>query len=213
MTDKICSIKDCGKTVASRGYCWSHYWRLRKHGDPIAGRTAPGEPLRWIHEVALFHASKDCLKWPFGTDSKGYGRVWVGDVMVPASRYACELAHGAPPTPEHQAAHSCGKGHEGCVAPGHLSWKTRSENEADKVVHGTLCRGERHVSAKLTEAEARFIIASKDDVSQRELADKFGVSRAAVSMIKTGQNWSWLSEEINSAMTAALRNSRSAQAE
>lgn len=34
----VCSIDGCGKKVASRGWCESHYQRWRKHGDPMGGR-------------------------------------------------------------------------------------------------------------------------------------------------------------------------------
>jgi hypothetical protein len=61
---------------------------------------------------------------------------YLGDTLY-AHRLMCQLAHGDPPTPDHIAAHSCGRGHEGCVNPNHLSWKTYSENELDKRVHGT----------------------------------------------------------------------------
>lgn len=34
---KICSIEWCEKEVFCRGYCRSHYKRLQRHGDPLAG--------------------------------------------------------------------------------------------------------------------------------------------------------------------------------
>lgn len=49
----------------------------------------------------------------------------------------CQKAHGDPPSPKHDAAHSCGRGHEGCVNPNHLSWKTKKQNQADRITHGT----------------------------------------------------------------------------
>lgn len=92
--------------------------------------------------------------------------------------------------------HSCGKGHEACVAPGHLIWKTRAENEADKLEHGTSNRGERHGRAKITEAEARTILSLKGEVHQGKLAARFGVSQPTIADIHAGRRWAWLSEEI-----------------
>lgn len=194
---KPCSILDCGRPTKAKGYCISHYERLLQHGDPLGGRTSPGEPMRWIHEVALFHTSEGCLHWPYGKYDNGYGTVKSDGKNVPASRYVCELAHGAPPTPEHEAAHNCGKGHEGCIAPGHLEWKTHAENMADKLIHGTHNRGERHTLAKLTEDDVRIILSLKDTETQASLAKRFGVCRHNIAHIHTGRSWAWLSDLSN----------------
>ncbi|TBY60162.1 hypothetical protein E0H46_31835 [Rhizobium leguminosarum bv. viciae] len=116
----------------------------------------------------------------------------VNGKTVRAHRYICKLAHGTPPTAEHHSAHSCGKGHEGCVSPNHLSWKTRTENEADKLEHGTRSRGERNGNANLTESDVREIIAIKGTVPQRKIAAMFGVTRGAINSIYTGKSWAWL---------------------
>lgn len=189
---KSCSVDMCNSPVLRRGYCSSHYWRLRRHGGPLGGRTPEGEPLRFIHEVALRHTSKECLTWPFGRTSRGYGGLTVDGNMVLAHRYICELVHGAPPTPKHDAAHSCGKGHDACIAPGHLDWKTHAENEADKLEHGTHNRGERCGASKLTEAEARAILSMKGIETQSNLADRFGISSGAIAKIHSGRTWAWL---------------------
>lgn len=196
MTDhNSCSIPECGKPHVARGYCQNHYSRLRKHGDPLAGRTPNGEPLRFIHEVALLHTGDECLTWPYCKMGNGYPQIRVGGKPLIVSRYVCELAHGAPPTLDHDAAHSCGKGHEACIAPGHVSWKTRAENNADKLDHGTHNRGERSPVAKLTEAEAREIINLKGIVSQSKLAKRFGVSRGAVACIHQELSWAWMLDD------------------
>lgn len=189
---KICAAPDCGKLHYGKGYCYAHYERLKRHGNPLGGRTPNGEPLRFIHEVALNHVGDGCLTWPFGKISSGYGMVWVDDKMARAHRYVCELVHGSPPTPEHEAAHRCGKGHEGCIAPGHLIWKTSAENKADMLLHGTRARGERHGCVKLTEAAVREILTLKGIETQSKLAARFGVDPTTISYIHTGRSWAWL---------------------
>ncbi|NNH67785.1 hypothetical protein [Rhizobium laguerreae] len=161
----------------------------------MGGGTLRGEPLRFINDVALQHIGHDCLFWPFGRGRDGYGRVWDGEKTTIASRYVCELAHGAPPTPKHDAAHSCGKGHEGCIAPGHLEWKTPTQNQADRIIHGTHSRGERNVRAKITDDEAREILALKGVEPQSALVKRFGVSQTTVSKIQCGKSWPWLFDE------------------
>lgn len=187
-----CSVTDCGKPLCARGYCSAHYRRFLRHGDPVAGRAPNGGPIRFIHEVALSHVGNGCLIWPFGKNAYGYAQVRADGNMAIASRYVCELAHGAPPTPEHEAAHSCGKGREGCIAPGHLDWKTSAENKADMLAHGTHNRGERNYGAKLTEANVREIIDRKGIESLGRLAARFGVVRQTISLIHSGKNWGWL---------------------
>lgn len=189
---KACSVGICNNPVRSRGYCRSHYERLLRHGNPLGGGTPYGEPMRFIHEVALLHTSDDCLTWPFGRGSKGYGQLKIDGNAVYASRYVCELMNGPPPTPEHEAAHFCGKGHEGCIAPRHLSWKTSAENKDDELLHGTRNRGERNGKTKLAEPAVREILAMRGKETQRNLAKKFGVARATVAGIQNGHRWAWL---------------------
>ncbi|NNU70441.1 hypothetical protein G9X67_34890 [Rhizobium sp. WYCCWR 11152] len=190
---RLCSIPECYKPRYGNGcYCEPHYRRLLKHGDPLGGGTSKGELLRWIHEVALHHVGDECLIWPFGKGGRGYGNLWIDGKMVNAHRYLCQIAHGEPPTPDHEAAHSCGKGHEGCISQEHLSWKTHSENMADKLIHGTHRRGERNAGAKLTEADVLEIRAMKGVETLRKTAERFGVSQEAISAIHRGKKWAWL---------------------
>ncbi len=99
----------------------------------------------------------------------------------------CELVKGAPPTLRHEAAHSCGRGHQGCVSPAHLNWKTTSQNQLDRAKHGT--KGSWAARGKLTPEEAAQIRALKGQKTQQQIADMFGVSRSQVSWIMTGRAW------------------------
>jgi hypothetical protein len=96
--------------------------------------------MRFIKDVALIHREESCLSWPYSRDSYGYGNIWHESRMQPVHRVVCEYVHGAAPTPKHEVAHNCGKGHEGCVNPGHLRWATHRENMDDQYVHGTRFR-------------------------------------------------------------------------
>lgn len=188
-----CLVDKCGNPTLRKGYCNAHYLRLWRHGDPLGGGTPKGDLKRWINDVALRHTGDECLTWPFSKNGKGYGTLSVNGKTGEAHRYICNLVNGPPPTPKHQAAHSCGKGHEACISPIHLGWKTNAENKADKLVHGTHNRGERHVNAKLTEPEAREILSLKGLELQRQIAKRFMVSPSLISGIHAGLKWSWLS--------------------
>jgi len=149
-----------------------------------------GSPQRYFQEVVLKYEGDDCLIWPFST-SEGYGR--IGDHVV--SRLLCEEIHGPPPTPDHQAAHGCGRGHEGCVAKGHPSWKAPVANNADKKAHGTFLRGARANTAKLTEEQVREIRhLKKDGLSAIEIGGRFGISQWSVFDIASRRTWGWLED-------------------
>lgn len=124
----------------------------------------------------------DCLKWPFNLND-GYGLFAHLGKQHMAHRFMCELAHGAPPTPKHYAAHSCGRGHHSCVNPRHLSWKTPSENQLDRARHGTKNGG---CVGKLTPEQVAVIKRLKGQKTQKEIAEMFGVFRTTVSDIHRG---------------------------
>lgn len=51
MNIKLCIVENCGTKIAGRGYCWGHYNRWRKYGDPFSGgplkRRVP-KGMGWI---------------------------------------------------------------------------------------------------------------------------------------------------------------------
>lgn len=192
-TKSVCKIDDCGKPAANgRGWCNGHYLRWHRHGDPLGGSTSRGAVNRYINEVVLVYTGAECLIWPFARNTHGRAVVKNSDGTSVVSRLVCEVINGPPPSPLHDAAHECGQGHEGCVAPGHLTWKTKSENEHDRVRHGTSNRGERCGAAKLSEAQVRQIRKMSGTLTQMEIADMFGVSRRCIGHIVRRVNWAWL---------------------
>lgn len=97
-----------------------------------------------------------------------------------AHRLMCEMAHGAPPTPKHQAAHNCGKGHYGCVNPKHLEWKTNSQNQLDRAKNGNALRNTHGPGSALSDEDKAAIVALKGQMPQTKIAAKFGVSLGCV---------------------------------
>lgn len=185
---RLCSINGCGKPRQCGGYCSGHYYRFKRYGDPMAGRTQEGEPLRLLKAI-LHLDSTDCVFWPFAAGSDGYGQVRFNGRMWRPSRLICVWAHGEPASLTDQAGHSCGNGHLGCVNPQHLSWRSPQENTEDKRAHGTILRGERHPSAKLTMSDVDIIKGLFASMSQGEIAKRFGVSQASISAILLGKKW------------------------
>ena len=134
--ERVCKIEGCCKTGKMRvGMCAVHYGRRKRHGDPLGGRRYPerGGPQRFLRENMWL----ECPKWPFARGRGGYGRIQHDGKVVDVHRLVCEIVHGAPPTSEHVAAHNCGKGHLGCFGAACITWKTKSENQQDRHIHGT----------------------------------------------------------------------------
>jgi hypothetical protein len=141
------------------------------------------------------YTGDECYLWPYGKATEyGYPTLKVDGKVMGIHRYVCELFNGPPPTPNHAAAHSCGHGNIGCVTPHHLLWKTYSENETDKLIHGTHIRGTRNHSAKLTELDVYKIRDLQDAMPTKKIAQLFGVSERAIMFIHSRKNWAWLPE-------------------
>jgi hypothetical protein len=145
--------------------------------------------IQWqfFHDIVMPYEGDDCLIWPFG--KSGYRKITERGVRTYIHRLVCEKTFGPAPSPDHEAAHSCGRGGLGCVAKRHLRWATPSENQLDRSLHGTDNGGERNASAKLTAAQIQEIRALKGQVFQRDIAARFGVTQQQVSRIQSGKRW------------------------
>jgi hypothetical protein len=143
-----------------------------------------GRAHKWLLDhVAYPHDY--CLIWPFSR-TRGYGHFrHLGGQLQYAHRYMCELVNG--PAPEgHEAAHSCGRGDDGCINPGHLSWKTKTDNALDCADHGTQAKHRTGRQGKLTTSQVAEIRTS--GLKGCELAKLFGVHETTISNIRTGRS-------------------------
>lgn len=193
-TAKICEVDGCGNTASRGKLCNTHYLRLRRHGDiHHKTRASDGEPQAWLRQH-INHEGEGCLTWPFAKGRDGRGRLQK-DVSPQAHRAMCILAHGEPPSPIHEAAHSCGKGHDACVHPKHLRWAMPVDNAADRKIHGTECRGENKPTSKLRQVDVVKIMGLRGQMTQREIGAMFGVDSETVGSIHRQETWAWLTQE------------------
>ena len=124
--------------------------------------------------------------------SHGYLAVYLsrdGKVdTVTVHRLVAHVFHGPPPDPSDEAAHLDG---DRCRnVPSNLAWVSRKENEAHKLAHGTLLRGEACPWAKLTPSQVDEIrTRCRRGEIQRLIAAEYGVSQSTVSLINLGKNW------------------------
>lgn len=196
---KTCSAPNCDRPSDAIGYCKAHYNRVRR-GRPLdepirkVVGTPRGAPMRFVTEIALKHTGDDCLIWPFSRANRGYGVVTIDGKQTPASRHVCRLAHGDPPEESYYATHSCNAGHEGCVNPHHLSWKTCLGNAQDKIDAGHSLRGELNPSCVLTTDQVREILRLKGTIGARKIGLRYGVCESTVLNIHRGHKWGWLKD-------------------
>lgn len=185
---RICSIVGCDKKHYSRGWCEGHYTRWRRHGDPLDGNPSRGEPLIWLTQmVASDPADGECIIWPYARRDAGYGIVMFQGRGTGAHRAACILAHGAPTAERPLAAHSCGKGHLGCVHPKHVRWASSLENSQDAVYHRLVGIAPPFPTKKLSEAQVEYIRSRHGKDKIAVLAKQFGVSESLIFRIHTGE--------------------------
>lgn len=198
-TERICTVVGCESPAIARGLCNAHWLRQIRNGDPVRGASSRsdtvGSPSRFLREVVLTYRENKCLSWPFARTVNGYGHIREGNDDWAAHRYVCFKVHGPPPSPKHEAAHSCGNGHLGCVSPQHLRWATASENYDDSREHGTWAHGERHGQHKLTAGQVREIRAHWPGMTQKSLAEEYGVSAGYISHIVRRKTWAWLTDD------------------
>lgn len=188
---KPCGVDGCKLLARGRKYCLKHYKRFYKYGDPLAGSTYRGDAQKFLADVAKHTEKGPCLIWPYTRNLQGYGQIRFEKKLHVVSRLVCALVHGEPPTPKHEAAHLCGLGHEGCCNPHHLAWKTPSENQKDKVIHGTHNRGSQNPGAKFTKDQVAAIRkeAATSSDTYVSLARKHGVAAEVLRCLVIGKTY------------------------
>lgn len=134
-----------------------------------------------------------CWLWMGRLESNGYARIKLESSRKQESvhRLAWEFEHGEIPEGIH-VLHRCDVRH--CVR--HLFSGTEKDNAQDMLRKGRAnkARGARHGNAKLTEEQARSLLAEAVKMSQRELAQKYGVHPMHVHKIVTGKKWAHLQQ-------------------
>jgi len=96
---------------------------------------------------------------------------------------------GAPPSPTHQINHI--DGNKSNNRADNLEWVTAQENALHAYERGLMVRhkGTLHGCAKLSDEQIAEIKALAGQMTQREIAEKFGVGQSQVSRILTGKRW------------------------
>lgn len=149
-------------------------------------------------------SSRDgCWPWLGYAGDRGYGvYAYAKGSKKRSHRIAYELATG--PIPDGMiVCHSCDNPR--CCNPAHLWLGTDADNNADRQAKGRTVspfgegytgnrpRGETHGSARLTEDQAREILARPEHNAL--LAREYGVSETCVGRLRRGKTWPHLTAQ------------------
>lgn len=141
------------------------------------------------------------------SNGKGYMQVSLSISGKVHDRYVhrlvCEAYHGPCPN-DRECRHR--NGVRSCNQPGNLQWATKAENEADKIIHGTVNSGERNGQAKLNEAmviEARRRVAAGEQI--KDVAADFSMRAARLRDAVRGKKWRHLPGVVHSNRRTAAR--------
>lgn len=127
-----------------------------------------------------------------GDRGKGYLRVCLRDMGRVKTAFVhhlvAEAFHGKRPAPHWHAAHL--NGIRGDNRAANLAWVSPKENEQHKSRHGTLARGEKQGSSKLSAEDVEFILTfTPYRGSYLELAARFSVSSTTIGRIVRREAW------------------------
>lgn len=148
----------------------------------------PGVAERYESKIIR---SATCWTWAGGRAGPGYGAFRISKPVrrqAYAHRLALERKIGRELGRKEYALHSCDN--PICVNPDHLSVGDQVKNMRDSSERGRIARGESASWARLTDQNVREIRALlAAGALQQEIADRYGVSRPAISYIKSGRNY------------------------
>ena len=137
------------------------------------------EEDRFWNKVRIAHPW-ECWEWLAYKDRDGYGKFYG----APAPRLVLGLSVGDPA----HALHRCNN--PGCVNPAHLYKGSHVQNMQDKADAGSF-KGEKNHNAKVTREQVEDIREwyATGNISQKDLADEYGLTQATVSRIVCGVTW------------------------
>lgn len=138
-----------------------------------------------------------CHIWTGNTDSDGYGRFGLGrrNRSMKAHRYVYIDHFGPIPDETPIIMHSCDN--PPCCNWRHLTAGTTSDNMRDKVLRNRHPKGSLAGRARLYDDQVVEIrsLYKAGGVTQKELSQKFGVSRSNISSIVRSVTWAHIKEE------------------
>lgn len=175
MAFMVFKLKECER-------CWEKF-------PPNSGSARFCSPMCHLMMDAT-RQPNGCLKSRFAGDRRGYPQIVLSDSGRKnrrAHRVSYELHKGKIPKGK-CVCHTCD--HPWCIEPDHLFDGTCADNSADCVSKGRQLKGTEIGIAKLTEAQVLDIYFGRE--TGVAMAAKYQVGESAISSIRKGDTWGWL---------------------
>ena len=159
---------------------------------------SPTFPERFWNKV---QKTDGCWIWTAAATIAGYGligrgKAGSGNILAHVASWILNFG----PVPNgYFVCHNCPGGDiVNCVNPSHLWLGTPKDNSQDMCKKGHSARGERSGSHKLTEAQVIEIkrLYALGGISHSQLAARYGVCRATITLILIGKNWSHIKTPV-----------------
>ncbi len=133
-------------------------------------------------------AETGCHVWDGDTDNYGYGRLSDRGKRPRAHRIIWERHFGPIPN-KIQVCHSCDN--PPCVNIDHLFLGTNLTNSHDRDQKDRVMHGVKHVNAKLTEDDVRFIreYDRTNPGRRKHLSERFSIGRTHIDKIIWNKSW------------------------
>jgi hypothetical protein len=142
-------------------------------------QISPDDVARFFSKITV---TDGCWLWAAGTNGHGYGTFSFGHHNIGSHRVAWAMFYGDLDI-ETRILHRCDN--PACVRPSHLFAGTQLDNMRDMSAKGRRATGERHGSAKLTDAQVAEIRLrfNAGGVPQKSLAIEYSVSQSHIHRI------------------------------
>lgn len=132
-----------------------------------------------------------CWIWRGAVDKDGYGRTTIAGVRTTSHRVAWWITRGE--WPSTLVCHHCDN--PACVNPSHMFLGTSQENSYDRHRKGRDARGVGNGMSKMTPADVQAVrTLARQNVTHRDIARRFGLSKTTVSYAVSGRTWAHLGE-------------------
>lgn len=173
----------CSKEMSRRSTVRARSLNITLHCRSCANTSRLTDPVeRYWSKVERSSDPNDCWWWTGAVDSDGYGLFAIThDRQIVASKYGLELKLGRPLLHGMKGLHTCDN--PSCQNPAHLFEGDATDNMVDMANKGRSTAGVLVTSAVVQ--SIRHMIG--DGVPDSMIADRIGVSRSYVYMIRVGK--------------------------
>lgn len=129
MSRGICAVEGCGKPEHSRGYCGPHLHKVKRHGDPLAGRVHRQHRDSNTPEHRIWIGMRSRCASPSNPAYKNYGGrgIKVCERWAIYENFLSDM--GRRPSPKHTLER---RDNDRDYTPDNCTWATRAQQLRNK---------------------------------------------------------------------------------